>query len=95
MSKELQLPVVLDSGSQARRVAGGIRAAAQRVRAERAGSAQSTLSSLSSLSATASLTDKLTASQYALGRAPVSSPAHTLWEHPGFHNIQCHGWHVD
>ena len=70
--RTLQLPVILDSGSQGSRVAGGIQAAAQRIRAERAGSTLSTLGSLSSLSATASLTDKLTSSQYALGRSSCS-----------------------
>ena len=61
--------MVLDRGSQARRVGGGLQTAAQRIRAERAGSTLSTLGSLSSLSATASLTDKLTSSQYALGKS--------------------------
>lgn len=59
---------MLDSGSQPSRVGGGLQAAAQRIRAERAGSTLSTLGSLSSISATASLTDKLTTSQYALGK---------------------------
>lgn len=67
VDRTLELPVILETGSQGRRVAGGIQAAAQRIRAERAGSTLSTLGSLGSLSATASLTDKLTSSQYALG----------------------------
>ena len=44
----------------------------ERIRAQRAGATQSTLGTLGtlgSLSATASLTDKLTSSQYALGEA--------------------------
>lgn len=65
--RTLELPVVLDNSSQARRAAGGIRAAAQRIRAERTGATQSTLGTLDSLPPTASLTDKLTSSQYALG----------------------------
>ena len=65
--RTLELPVVLDNSSQARRAAGGIRAAAQRIRAERTGATQSTLGTLGSLTPTASLTDKLTSSQYALG----------------------------
>jgi hypothetical protein len=65
--RTLELPVVLDNSSQARRAGGGIRAAAQRIRAERTGATQSTLGTLGSLTPTASLTDKLTSSQYALG----------------------------
>ena len=68
VDRTLELPAILDSNSQGSRVAGGIQAAAQRIRAERAGSTLSTLGTLSSLPATASLTDKLTSSQYALGR---------------------------
>ena len=73
VSRTLTLPVVVDNSNQAR-WAGGVQAAAQRIRAQRAGSTQSTLGTLgtlSSLSATASLTDKLTSSQYALGESPL------------------------
>ena len=70
MGRTLQLPVILDNQNQARRAADGIREVSERIRAQRAGVTQSTLGTLgtlSSLSATASLADKLTSSQYALG----------------------------
>jgi len=73
VSRTLNLPVVVDNSNQAR-WAGGVQAAAQRIRAQRGGSTQSTLGTLgtlSSLSATASLTDKLTSSQYPLGESPL------------------------
>ena len=76
MDRTVRLPVVLDNRGQARRAAGGIREVTERIRAQRAGVTQSTLgtlSSLGSLSATASLTDKLTSSQYALGEICVQA----------------------
>lgn len=79
MGRTLELPVLVDNAGQARRAASGIQAAAQRIRALRAGATQSTLGTLGtlrSLSATASLTDKLTSSQYALGE-PIFDDRHS------------------
>ena len=72
MGRTLKLSVILDNRGQARRAAGGIQEVTECIRAQRAGVTQSTLGTLGSLgtlSATASLADKLTSSQYALGEA--------------------------
>lgn len=81
VDRTLRLPVVLDNRGQARRAAGGIREVTERIRAQRVGMTQSTLGtlgSLGSLSATASLADKLTSSQYALGEASFKSSSHPV-----------------
>ena len=71
-TRALDLPVQLpDARGQNRRFASSIQAAAAQLRAERAaaGATQGTLGTLGpSLSATASLSDKLSASQYSLGK---------------------------
>jgi hypothetical protein len=83
VERPLEFAVQLEAGhGLSRRAAGSIQAVVERLRAQRAAATQSTLGMLSSLSASASLTDKLSSSQYSLGATFSKFPASRLSSFP-------------